>query len=193
MKAAVDSSVITVTRLQAERRIGSRFSTGRKDFSCLQRNWTVFGARPSFLSKRYQELICLWIVTGTYSSSSCSADVRNAWNYTSTPPYVFTVSRLTEHKAKFVAQASSLKLSGYLTQPILEAATKINFVSHPAFCNTSSAVPCCRRLVGGLAPRKRGFDPNPVRVVLTMDVLAMRQGFLLVLRLSFVYFSNFFL
>jgi hypothetical protein len=50
------------------------------------------------------------------------------------------------------------------------------------------AVPCLRRLVAGLSPRRPGFDPGSVNVGFVVDKVALGQVFLRVLRFSPVNF-----
>jgi hypothetical protein len=50
------------------------------------------------------------------------------------------------------------------------------------------AVPCLRRLVAGLSPRRPGFDPGSVLVGFVVDKVALGQVSLRVLRFSPVNF-----
>jgi hypothetical protein len=44
----------------------------------------------------------LWPKSDGDHSPPSSAEVKNAWSYTSTPPYVFTAWRLTKHRDNFI-------------------------------------------------------------------------------------------
>jgi hypothetical protein len=52
------------------------------------------------------------------------------------------------------------------------------------FQTLSMAVPCFRRLVAGLSPRRPGFDPGSVHVGFVVDNVALGQVFPRVLRFS---------
>jgi hypothetical protein len=46
------------------------------------------------------------------------------------------------------------------------------------------AVPCLKRLIAGLSPRRLGFAPGSIHVGFVVDKVALRQVFLRVLRFS---------
>jgi hypothetical protein len=54
--------------------------------------------------------------------------------------------------------------------------------------SNQKAVTWLRRLVGGLSPRKPGFDPGSVHVGFVVDKMALGQAFLRVLQFSAVNF-----
>jgi hypothetical protein len=65
----------------------------------------------------------------------------------------------------------------------------IDLVSYHYINSSVTAVPWLRRLVAGLPPRRRGFDPGSVHVGFVMDKVALGQVFPRVLRFSPEYFG----
>jgi len=75
-------------------------SSGTWIFSLRHRVQTGSVAH-SFLSNGYQRLFTWTEAAGTWSwPLSSSAEVKNAWSYTSTPPYVFRMCFLVKHKIR---------------------------------------------------------------------------------------------
>jgi hypothetical protein len=101
---SLDSSVGIETGYGLDdRMVGVRFPTGAGNFSLRHRVQTGSGAHtvsyPTDTEGSFSGSKAAWAWSWPYTPSS--AEVKNAWSYTSTPQYVFMAWCLVKHRDNF--------------------------------------------------------------------------------------------